>query len=101
NGHYLHATNYLVEKMPFFGRLILQTLPLIVSWFRLARFYRWAPISRGKFSAAFIGGVVAGTLWHLNNLFAFLYVSRVITNSQIYGKLGLVPVFMLGLYFSW
>ena len=34
-------------------------------------------------------------------MFAFFYVSRVITNSEIYGKLGLVPVFMLGLYLSW
>jgi membrane protein len=101
NGHYLHATNYLVEKMPFFGRLILQTLPLIVLWFTFALFYLLAPNTQVKFSAAFIGGAVAGTLWHLNNIFAFLYVSRVITNSQIYGKLGLVPVLMLGLYFSW
>ena len=101
NGHYLHATNYLVEKMPFFGWLILQTLPLIVLWFTFALFYLLAPNTQVKFSAAFIGGVVAGTLWHLNNIFAFLYVSRVITNSQIYGKLGLVPVLMLGLYFSW
>jgi membrane protein len=37
----------------------------------------------------------------LNNLFGSLYVSRVVTNSKIYGSLGLVPVFMIGLYFSW
>jgi membrane protein len=28
-------------------------------------------------------------------------VSRVISSSKIYGSLGLVPVFMVGLYFSW
>jgi membrane protein len=59
------------------------------------------PNTRVRFSAAFIGGVIAGTLWYLNNVFAFFYVSRVITNSEIYGKLGLVPVFMLGLYLCW
>ncbi len=48
-----------------------------------------------------IGGIVAGSLWHLNNVFGFLYVSRVVSNSKIYGSLGLVPVFMAGLYFSW
>jgi membrane protein len=37
----------------------------------------------------------------LNNIFGFLYVSRVVSNSNIYGSLGLVPVFMIGLYFSW
>ena len=37
----------------------------------------------------------------MNNVFGSLYVSRVVTNSKIYGSLGLVPVFMIGLYFSW
>jgi membrane protein len=37
----------------------------------------------------------------VNNLFGFLYVSRVVSNSRIYGSLGLVPVFMAGVYFSW
>jgi membrane protein len=54
-----------------------------------------------QFSAALTGGVIAGTLWHLNNVFGFIYVARVIQNSEIYGKIGLIPVFMLGLYFSW
>ena len=44
---------------------------------------------------------MGGSLWHLNNLFGFLYVSRVVSNSKIYGSLGLMPVFMIGLYFSW
>jgi membrane protein len=30
-----------------------------------------------------------------------LYVSRVVSYSKIYGSLGLVPVFMVGLYFGW
>jgi membrane protein len=35
-------------------------------------------------------------------VFGFLYAQRVVSNSQIYGaKLGIVPVFMAGLYFSW
>ena len=35
------------------------------------------------------------------HVFGFLYASRFVTNSKIYGSLGLVPVFMVGLYFSW
>jgi membrane protein len=101
SGHYLHATGYLVEKMPFFGNAVVYLLPLIVLWLTFTLLYMVVPNTRVRFSAAFIGGVVAGTLWHLNNDFAFFYVSRVITNSEIYGKLGLVPVFMLGLYLSW
>jgi membrane protein len=59
------------------------------------------PNTKVKFSAALVGGIVGGSLWHLNNVFGFLYVSRVVTNSKIYGSLGLLPVFMAGLYFSW
>jgi len=44
---------------------------------------------------------VGGLLSYLNNLVSVLYVSRVVSNSKIYGSLGLVPVFMVGLYFAW
>src|SRR5208282_625811 len=59
------------------------------------------PNTRVRFSAALVGGVVGGSLWHLNNLFGFLYVSRAVTNFGMYDSLGLLPVFMIGLYFSW
>jgi membrane protein len=48
-----------------------------------------------------VGGFVGGLLFHLNNAVSVLYVSRVVSNSKIYGSLGLVPVFMIGLYFAW
>jgi membrane protein len=48
-----------------------------------------------------VGALVSGTVLHVNNMFGFLYVSRVVSNSKIYGSLALVPVFMAGIYFSW
>jgi membrane protein len=101
SGRYLHATHFLAERMPVLGSILQQLLPLTVLWLTFALLYMFVPNTHVKFSAALIGGLTAGTLWHLNNAFAFFYVSRVITNSEIYGKLGLVPVFMLGLYLSW
>jgi membrane protein len=59
------------------------------------------PNTKVRFNAALAGGIVGGSLWHLNNLFGSLYVSRFVSNTKIYGSLGLVPVFMIGLYFSW
>ena len=64
-------------------------------------FYLLMPNTKVHWQAALAGGIVGGVLWHLNNLFGVLYVSRVVTNSKIYGSLGMVPVVMLGLYFSW
>ena len=89
------------RQMPVIGNLIFKLLPLVMLWFAFALIYQIVPNTKVKFSAALAGGLLAGTLWHLNNVFGFIYVSRVVTNSQMYGKLALVPIFMLGLYFSW
>jgi membrane protein len=59
------------------------------------------PNTKVDWRAALVGGLVGGGLFHLNNVVSVLYVSRVVSNSRIYGSLGLVPVFMIGLYFAW
>ena len=100
-GPHFQTTRNLVAQMPFIGGLFFQFLPLAVLWLTFAAVYELMPNTRVRFSAALVGGIVGGSLWHLNNMFGFLYVSRVVSNSKIYGSLGLVPVFMIGLYFSW
>ncbi|MGH7990033.1 MAG: YhjD/YihY/BrkB family envelope integrity protein [Limisphaerales bacterium] len=100
-GTHLQSAKHFVEHTPFIGSLIFQFLPLVVLWLAFALLYQLVPNTKVHFSAALTGGIVAGSLWHLNNMFGFLYVSRVVSNSKIYGSLGLVPVFMIGLYFSW
>ncbi|HEY4984910.1 MAG TPA: YhjD/YihY/BrkB family envelope integrity protein [Verrucomicrobiae bacterium] len=100
-GAQMQAAREFVSQTPFVGGLIFKLLPLVVLWLAFALFYQIVPNTKVDSSAALVGGFVAGSLWHLNNVFGFLYVSRVVSNSQIYGKLGLVPVFMAGLYFSW
>lgn len=98
---HLQAAKDFFKGMPMFGSLLFEFLPVIVLWFTFALVYELVPNTKVRFSAAFVGGLVAGSLWHINNLFGFLYVSRVATNTNMYGSLGLVPVFMAGLYFSW
>jgi len=100
-GLHWQAAKKLVNHMPLIGGFIFDWLPLIVLWLAFALVYLLVPNTKVRFSAALVGGMVGGSLWHLNNVFGFLYVSRVVTNSKIYGSLGLVPVFMVGLYFSW
>ena len=100
-GPHFQKTKDIISQMPFIGRFVFRLLPLFVLWLAFALFYQLVPNTKVRFRAALIGGMVAGSLWQLNNLFGFLYVSRVVTNSKIYGSLGLVPVFMAGLYLSW
>jgi len=98
-GAQFQAAKDFITQMPVVGKLIFDLLPLLVMWLAFTFVYQLVPNTKVKFSAALVGGAVAGGLWHLNNIFGFLYVSRVVTNSKIYGSLGLVPVFMIGVYF--
>ncbi|HXT12990.1 MAG TPA: YhjD/YihY/BrkB family envelope integrity protein [Candidatus Angelobacter sp.] len=98
---HFQSTQRLVAHIPIIGPMIFPVLTLVVLWFAFALFYQFVPNTKVRFNAALVGGVIGGTVWHVNNLFGFLYVSRVVSNSKIYGSLGLVPVFMAGIYFSW
>ncbi|HEY1789840.1 MAG TPA: YhjD/YihY/BrkB family envelope integrity protein [Verrucomicrobiae bacterium] len=98
---HFQATRNFLQATPVFGYLILQAGTLVFICLVFALLYQFVPNTKVQFSAALAGGVAGGTLWHLNNLFGFLYVSRVISNSEIYGSLGLIPVLMAGLYLSW
>jgi membrane protein len=97
---YFLATKGVISGT-FIGSFIFELLPLVLLWLLFALVYLLVPNTKVNFSAALIGGMVGGSLWHLNNLFGFVYAKRVVSYSMIYGSLGLVPVFMAGLYFSW
>jgi membrane protein len=100
-GPHLAGTKKLLVTMPFVGNLIFELLPIPVLCLTFALFYMLMPNAKVDWRAAMVGGAVGGILWHLNSSISALYVSRVVSNSRIYGSLGLVPVFMIGLYFSW
>ena len=98
---HLQTVKDFFEQMPLVGSLLFDFVPLAMLWLIFATVYLLVPNTRVKLSAALVGGIVAGSAWQLNNMLGFLYTSRFVTNSKIYGSLGLVPVFMIGLYFSW
>jgi len=101
SGPHLATTQRLIAGIPFVGWLLFQLLPVMVLCLAFSIFYMLMPNTKVRWNAALVGGVVAAILWHLNNSLSALYVSRVVTNSKIYGSIGLVPVFMVGLYFAW
>ncbi|MBX3731966.1 MAG: YihY family inner membrane protein [Verrucomicrobiae bacterium] len=63
--------------------------------------YYLMPNTRVRWHAALAGGAVAAVLWTLNNKLAALYNTRVLTASAIYGALGVLPIFLAGMYLSW
>ncbi len=98
---YFQAVKDYFNLVPLLGKFIFSALPLMLLWLVFTVIYQIIPNTRVRFTAALTGGIVAGTAWHVNNVFSFLYVSRAVGYSKLYGSLGLIPVFMLGLYFSW
>ena len=104
-GPHLEGTRRFISTLPvvgsFFFRSGFELLPVVLLCLTFGAFYMLMPNTKVHWRAALVGGFISGLLFHLNNTFSVLYVSRVVSNSKIYGSLGLVPVFMIGLYLSW
>ncbi len=100
SSHFLQ-TRELLGKVPFTEVLISRVLPVVVVCLCFALFYKLMPNTKVHFSAALIGGALAGTLWHLYNLLGFVLAARAVNTSRIYGSLALVVLFMGGLYMVW
>ncbi len=100
-GGHFQSAKLLIAHMPMVGELLFKLLPWAILWLVFTLVYVVVPNTKVNFSAAAAGGLVGCSLWQLNNLFGFLFVSRTMANINVYGSLGLVPVLMIGLYFSW
>lgn len=90
-----------LQAVPFLGEFIFVMAPIFILIGVFTLFYLMMPNTKVDWRAALVGGFVGGVLWSLNSQFNVLFASRVITASKIYGPLGAVPVFLIGLYFSW
>jgi membrane protein len=104
-GAHLEGPKRMLTHLPYLGDSLLplafQVLPIVLLCLSFAVFYMLMPNTRVHWGAALVGGLVGGGLFHLNNAVSVLYVSRVVSNSKIYGSLALIPVLMIGLYFAW
>jgi len=100
-GPHFQKTRALLNVVPFLEPVISQLLPVVVISVTFALFYKLMPNTKVHFSAALVGGALAGTVWHLFNVTSFYLGSRAVNASKVYGSLALVPLLMLGLYAVW
>jgi membrane protein len=100
-GPHLTGTRAWLDQVPFLGSIVFFIGPFVILSLGFAAFYALMPNTKVHFRAALVGGVIGGCLWQLNNLFNVIYVSRVVTYTNIYGSLGVIPLFLVGMYFSW
>ena len=101
SSQYIAKSAAILHELGWLGLLVLKILPFAIASLAFAGFYALMPNTRVHWESAVVGGAVGGCLWQFNNLFNVIYVSRVVSYSRIYGSLGIIPLFLVGLYFSW
>ncbi len=96
----------LSRQLQSLGSFINTLVPMVLAMAGLTFLYKLIPNMVVSWSAAAWGGLVAGILWQLNHVLSAMYVSHVLMKNDLYaktygGSLGLLPVFMLAVYFTW
>ena len=97
----LESSRAWLDHVPWLGATVFHLLPFVILSLGFAAFYALIPNTKVHFRAALVGGIIGGSLWQLNNLLSVLYVSQVMSYTNIYGSLGIFPLFLIGMYFSW
>lgn len=101
------ASNSLVQKlieMQLVGSLILllfKVAPFIFMWLAFTVLYVFMSNIKVEWRAAFVGGVVGGTLWQLAQWAYVNFQVGVAKYNAIYGTMAALPIFMVWLYVSW
>jgi membrane protein len=91
-----------LHELPIIGRVFFKCLPFVFVSLTFGVLYKMIPNTPVHWSAALVGGAMGGSLWLLLNIFNGLSMSRVVSMSAIYGTaLAVVPIFLIGIYFSW
>lgn len=75
--------------------------PLIVGIIVLAVLYRMLPNTTVRFQSAVMGATIAVLLWLVAKWAFALYVNRLVLQGNLYGVIGVLPLFMLWVYYIW
>lgn len=98
---HMQATRSYLESSPFLAPVLRHLLPVALLTVTLGLFYKLTPNTKVEWSAAMIGGLCAGALWHFYNQLSFLLVARALSASKFYGSIFLFVLLMGGLYILW
>lgn len=75
--------------------------PVVVGIMVVAAVYKLIPHTHVRFRAAFGGAVVAVPLWLIAKWGFSAYVNAFVGTDNLYGSLGLLPLFLIWLNVSW
>lgn len=75
--------------------------PIVVGVLVLATLYKLLPNTTVRWRSAIGGAAVATVLWLLAKWGFAAYVEHLVLKGNLYGVLGVLPLFLLWLYYSW
>jgi membrane protein len=75
--------------------------PIMVGVLVIAALYKLLPNTSVRWRSAIAGATVAAALWLVAKWAFAFYVERLVLNGNLYGVLGVLPLFLLWLYYSW
>ena len=101
NGSNFNKTRDIISVVPFMEPLVSTCLPVMIVCFTFAMLYMLVPNTKVDFSAALVGGSLAGIAWHIYNQIGFLIASNFASANALYGGLAILPLLMAGLYVGW
>lgn len=73
----------------------------VLTWLVMIAVYKWLPNTNVAFRPALIGAFVAAVLIELGKRTLGAYMGNAMSIQQLYGSLGLIPVFMFWVYLMW
>lgn len=95
------ASAGLIQNLPPQARLALDLGPMLLSIAGLALLFRFVPNTQVGWTAALVGGIIAGIALELGKRGFAAYVLKIPTYKAVYGAFAAFPVFLLWVYFSW
>lgn len=102
SSNYMRSTESFIHHFGILGTLFMKALPFMFISIAFAMLYKVIPNTQVHWGAAVIGGIVGGSFWLVVSTFSAIFAGKVMNMSAIYGTaLALIPIFLIGLYFSW
>ncbi len=101
------ASNSLMQKLiemrlvGGFVLLLFKVTPFIFMWLAFTWLYVFMSNIKVEWRAAFVGGVLGGTLWQIAQVGYVHFQVGVGRYNAIYGTMAALPIFMIWLYLSW
>jgi membrane protein len=95
--HWLAGHNTIGLAPPLLSRI----LSFLSGWFLLFLLYALMPNTRIQPRAAIVGSLVAALLWELAKRCFHIYFATTQPYANLYGSLGLIPVFLFWIYVTW